>query len=122
MARNARREHDPLANSSLPASSGRVRLGLGGIAMRIRCRFLLLDLVAAAGLAGAPAANTQGGPEFPYADAARCQGRTYFDVVNRSRVPVLELYIRPSGHTGRWRKDRLRDATLAPVARLRVDP
>lgn len=77
--------------------------------------------LAAATLGGVPPASAQGQP-FPYADAAQCQGRTYFDVVNRSRTPVLELYIRPSGQTGNWGKDRLGDAVIAPGGRMRVDP
>jgi hypothetical protein len=71
---------------------------------------------------GVAAAQPAGERPFPYADAARCRDRSYFDVVNRSATPVLEIYIRRSGQTGNWGKDRLGDGVLAVGGRQRFDP
>ena len=57
-----------------------------------------------------------------YADADRCQLGSAFEVVNDSAVPIMEVYVRQSGGTGRWGEDQLGERVLRTGQRIPLDP
>ena len=57
-----------------------------------------------------------------HADADRCQFGSAFEVLNDSTVPIMEVYVRQSGGTGRWGEDLLGERVLRTGERIPLDP
>jgi serine protease Do len=55
------------------------------------------------------------------ASSAQAQNDTTFEVVNRARNPIFEVYVSPSALDS-WGRDLLRDETIAPGARKTIRP
>jgi hypothetical protein len=53
--------------------------------------------------------------------AAQAQNDTTFEVVNRARIPIFEVYVSPSAIDS-WGNDLLRDETISPGARKTIRP
>ncbi|MFN8700973.1 MAG: Tat pathway signal protein, partial [Rhodospirillales bacterium] len=56
-----------------------------------------------------------------FAGRAQAQNDTTFEIVNRARVPIFEVYVSPSSLDD-WGQDVLRNDVILPGARKTVRP
>lgn len=66
--------------------------------------------------------SPQGAPQRRHLDAANCPAGSAFTVVNRGRVPVAQIFLRPSATTGGFEQERLGGRILTAQQSIELDP